>query len=425
VQRWQTIAIALVLLLTTALGAALTLTRRGATPADGGDGRIALTLGVGYDVQWITPLQELCDRFAERHPRVRATVVGIPGNFYDKVLVMMAGRTAPDLMWMGQGFGQFASRGAFLDVEDVFDFDPEDYYRQVVKCYRFDGRLKGFPFAGDLGFIVYNVDMFEAAGIDPPRDDWTLEEFRRTARSVTKRDADGNISCWGYLGILDAGAFGAFLLSDDMSRHRVDDPAWIDYFNLSLAMRDDDRSTPDQEAAQFGGTLTNRQQFMRGRAAMILDNSYNLPRLREGIDDFRWDIVAMPRGVRSSCIASTQGFAIWRHTPHSKESVQLLQFLVSPEAQRRLWDLGVPSHRPTARQYVRQIAAPPKRRNVILQSMEFLNPAPRHPRLYELKRAEDEAAERIFEKLVTPQAAMRQLSLELDKILNRRYVWEK
>ena len=207
-----------------------------------------------------------------------------------------------------------------------------------------------------------------------------------------------------------------------MSRHRVDEPAWLDYFNFTLAMRDQDKYMPDQAHTQYGGMLTDRQQFLRGRAAMILDNSYFLPQLRESSKDFRWDVVAMPRGVNSSCIASTQGFTIWKHTAHPKEAVELLKFLVSPEAQRLLWDLGVPSHRQTTRQYVQQLPAPPQRGNVILQSMEFLNPAPRHARLYELKRAQDDMAERILEHLVTPETGMRQLALELDKTLNRQYV---
>ena len=47
-----------------------------------------------------------------RNPDVLVELQGIPGSYYDKLLVMFAGRTAPDVMWMGKGMAQFASRGA-------------------------------------------------------------------------------------------------------------------------------------------------------------------------------------------------------------------------------------------------------------------------------------------------------------------------
>ena len=424
---WHTTALLAVIVLTTALGAVLTFTRRGAAPADG---RIELTLGSGFGVDWSKLFEELCDRFNRLHPDVHAKWAGYPGSYYDKMLVMMAGRTAPDVMWMGQGFAQFAARDAFLDVEDEFDFDPEDYYMQVVNCYRFGGRLQGFPYVGDFDLIVYNVDMFQDAGIDPPRDDWTMAEFRRIAKRLTKRDDQGHVVRWGFLGQLDPGAFGAFMLNPDMTQQQVDQPQWVDYFNFILALRFEDESMPAQAARQYGAMLTDSQQFTRGHAAMITQKVYDLPKYRQTLRDFRWDIVAMPQGVRPSCWASTQGYAIWKHTRHPKQAIELLKFLVSPQSQQLMVDLGVPSHRATARQHVQSLTAPPQRKNALLQSMEFLNPEPRHPRLSELVRARSEMTDEIFERWpksnrLTPKNGMQRLAATLEGILNRQYVLDK
>ena len=69
-------------------------------------------------------------------------------------------------MWMGKGMAQFASRDAFLEVEDEFRLPPGHYYESVLDCYRFNGRLMGFPLGADFAVIVYNLDLFEQAG--PP-----------------------------------------------------------------------------------------------------------------------------------------------------------------------------------------------------------------------------------------------------------------
>ena len=89
--------------------------------------------------------QDLVDEFNRRNPDLLVELQGIPGSYYDKLLVMFAGRTAPDVMWMGKGMAQFASRNAFLDVEDEFRIPPGHYYESVLDCYRFNGRLMGFP----------------------------------------------------------------------------------------------------------------------------------------------------------------------------------------------------------------------------------------------------------------------------------------
>ena len=408
-----------VILVTAVLGAALSATR---TSVGLDDQRVQLTLGVGYSVDWMKPFAELCDEFSRRHPHIEARVVGIPGNYYEKVLVMMAGRTAPDLMWMGQGFGLFASRDAFLDVENAFDIDEDEYYMQVVNCYRFDGRLRGFPYGGDSRLIIYNVDMFEQAGLDPPPDDWTVEQFRETARRLTRRGEDGRIICWGLIGQVHFGAFGAYRMNADMTQHQIRDQAWIDFFNFALAMKYEDRSTPIQGLPPVRAGVTDRQLFEQGKAAMIGVASYDLVQLRETIDDFRWDLAPFPRAVEAKCAASTQGYAIWKQTPHPKEATELLKFLVSPAGQEKLAHLALPVHRATTRRFIESLPAQPSRRDVLLQSMDMLDPAPRHPRLNELERAREDITPKVYARDLTPAEAMRQLAEQYDKILSRAYV---
>ena len=53
-------------------------------------------------------------KFEAEHPQIEVELLTVAGNYYDKVLLMIAGRNAPDLIWMGQGFVEFAERGALL-----------------------------------------------------------------------------------------------------------------------------------------------------------------------------------------------------------------------------------------------------------------------------------------------------------------------
>ncbi len=406
--------IAAVLAATVLLGVWLQSTRTLHSPADS---RIHLRLALRYTNLGMKKFQELCDDFNRQNPDVVVELLGIPGSYYDKLLVMFAGRTAPDVMWMGKGFAQFASRDAFLDVEDEFRASPNQYYEAVLDCYRFDGRLMGFPIGADFAVIVYNQDLFEQAGLPIPSDGWTLEDFRRTAKRLTIREGS-QIRQWGFYGEIDPGVFGAEYLSPDLSEERINRPEWLSYFDFHLKMMFEDGSMPSQLEIPGAGILTKRQAFYRGQAAMISDG-FHFQTLREAISDFRWDIAPAPLGVSRACASSTQGFAVSRHTRHRAAAVRLLKFLVAPETQRRMANFVVPSHRDSARLLIENLPSPPRNREVILKSMESLNPFPRHPKISELQQALGETRRLVLTREQSPAVGIRECGRQFQEILER------
>ena len=413
----NTILLSLLIAVTIALGVVLNLTRSKRLLAPD---KIHLTVAVGYSIKWMGRFQDLCDEFNAANPDVHARVIGVPGRYYDQVLVRMAGGTVPDLMWMGKDFPRFASRGAFLDVDDAFDFDPSEYYTIVVDQYRYGGRLCGAPYCGDFSVMVYNKDIFNEEGLAFPADDWTTADFRRLAKALTKRDAGDRTVRWGVRGDADQGAFGAFPLSEDKTESRLDTPQWLEYYEFILAMRQDDRSTPHATTRQFASDLTPQQSFLRGETAMFVASIYTLPDLRERSGDIDWDIVAMPRGVRPSASASTQGFAIYAKTKHPAEAVRLLKHMVAPAAQYAMRELGVPTHRATARRFIKNMPAPPANGEALLASMDFINPFPRVRRIKELQVAFGEANNEILAGRKPPAKAMQECHRKFQEILARK-----
>ena len=405
-----------VLAATLLLGVWLHSTRTLQAPADH---RVHLRLAALYTSQAMEDYQDLVDDFNRRNPDVLVELQGIPGSYYDKLLVMFAGRTTPDVMWMGKGMAQFASRDAFLDVEDEFRIPPGHYYESVLDCYRFNGRLMGFPLGADFAVIVYNLDLFEQAGLPPPAPDWTLEDFRQAARRLTVREG-GQVRQWGFYGEIDPGVFGAEVLSPDMSEERIDRPEWRSYLDFHLKLIFEDGSMPSRLEIPGAGILTRRQAFYRGQAAMISDG-FHFQTMREEISDFRWDIAPVPLGARRACASSTQGFAVSRHTPHPAEAVRLLKYLVAPESQRRMGGVLVPSHRESARRAIEDMPAPPHNREVILDSMETLNPFPRHPKINELQQALAETTRLVLTRQQSPEAGLRECARQFREILGRTH----
>ena len=86
-------------------------------PSESGD-KVRLVLAVSVNPKDRASYQAAVRDFRAAHPDIEVEVMEVAGDIYQKMLIMMAARNAPDLMWMGQGFSGMVDRGVFLDVTD-------------------------------------------------------------------------------------------------------------------------------------------------------------------------------------------------------------------------------------------------------------------------------------------------------------------
>ena len=92
-----------------------------------------------------------------------------------------------------------------------------------------DGKVYGVPALIDNLAIIYNKDLFDAAGVDYPTADWTWDDFRAAAKALT----DPAKKQFGF----------AFPASAD------EDTVW--HYDAMLWEAGGDILTPDNSAAAF------------------------------------------------------------------------------------------------------------------------------------------------------------------------------
>jgi len=91
--------------------------------------------------------------------------------------------------------GGFAARnvidaaGPRLEGSDAFK--REDFYEIPMKAFEYDGALQCIPQNASSLAVYYNVDAFKEAGIEPPGDSWTYDEFAAAAEKLTGKDRHG------------------------------------------------------------------------------------------------------------------------------------------------------------------------------------------------------------------------------------------
>jgi len=167
-------------------------------------------LGTGTNADQIEGQQAIVDDFNAEQDEIELILEVVENaQAYDVLATQIAAGNAPDIVGpMGirgrEGFG-----GAWLDLLPLIDaegYDLTDFDPALIEFYRVpeQGQL-GLPFAVFPSFTLYNIDLFDEAGIpyppaaygDPYIDwdgnerEWNMETIREVAMILTV-DSNGN-----------------------------------------------------------------------------------------------------------------------------------------------------------------------------------------------------------------------------------------
>jgi len=88
-------------------------------------------------------------------------------------------------------------------VTPVQKFVNEDKYTTdlepiVANYFTINKQLYSMPWNNSMPILYYNKDAFQAAGLDPNTPPQTLDEIRTMAQKLTKKDANGQTTQYGF-----------------------------------------------------------------------------------------------------------------------------------------------------------------------------------------------------------------------------------
>ncbi|HWC79148.1 MAG TPA: ABC transporter substrate-binding protein [Pseudonocardiaceae bacterium] len=180
------------------LGTALTAC--GSSSSDSGT---TITVSHGYTSAEATELQALATEWNTAHPDTKVNLAFNGGN--DSALQKtIAGFTAgnyPDVAYeYGSSATQLAKQPKLVDLTDKVNTPAvnwSDFYPSEQQAATVNGKIVGVPALVDNLSLVYNKDLFARAGIAPPTDNWTWQDFRAAAAKLT--DKATNTYGWAYV----------------------------------------------------------------------------------------------------------------------------------------------------------------------------------------------------------------------------------
>jgi multiple sugar transport system substrate-binding protein len=120
--------------------------------------------------------------------KIEPVVTGY-GDYHTKLLTMIAGGSAPDLMRISTQFlpDLVASKG-LVDIGKMardHNYDLSIYLKEGLDDCSWEGVLYGLPWGTAPVYALLNLTMFEEAGVSPPPYNWTVDDFVRVTKALT------------------------------------------------------------------------------------------------------------------------------------------------------------------------------------------------------------------------------------------------
>lgn len=356
--------------------------------------------------------QGLIDAYQQGHAGqlVELTMIPSQGDYRTRLTTDFAAGTPPDLMLLNyRRYGSFAANGVLEPLGSYLDRSPlisrEQFYQSPLNAFTWGGELTCIPQNVSSLVVYYNQELFDAAGLAYPGDDWTWDEFVDTAKALT-RDLDGD------------GATDQYGLGLEPSLIRAAPFVWQN----GGALVDDERAPtqlallnpPAQEALQWLVDLQlvhhvvpdrvaeaaedSESRFVAGRTAMFLNSRRGTPAYRE-IEAFTWDVAPLPRGKQTAGILHSDAYCMAAASERKEAAWAFVEYANSPEGQRIIAASGrtVPSLRAVAEStaFLDPDAAP-RRSAVFLNGLDTLRMLPVISTWEEIERVAGEEIERAF-----------------------------
>lgn len=299
----------------------------------------SITFSVFGDPAEFAAYENLVAVFHEVHPDIEVQLQHIPGqnNYRQRLAAAFSSGEPPDVMLLNyRRFGTFSAQEGleplthYLAKSEVIS--ESDFFQPVIESFYLEDELWCIPQNVSSLVVYYNKDLFDAAGIPYPTNEWTHDDFLAAARQLTQ-DTEGN----GTIDQYGAGIapnifrlapiiwqFGGQLV-DDLDhpiRLMLDSPESLAAFQWFVDLQVKEQVVPDAVAES---AESSESRFLNGRLAMYFNSRRGVPTYRT-ISNFDWNVAPLPRGEQSAGILHSDGYCMAQRTENKEAAWTFIEF---------------------------------------------------------------------------------------------------
>jgi len=396
----------------------------------------------GSRFQMITDARNM---FEDQNPDIRVKMLQLgggttfEGGFSDYIVPRFLTGTAPDLIYGAATF-IYSHKNYLLDMTDALaqaGYKEDDYYTVQRATHDEQGRIYGLPFNIFSSNWVYNVDLFQQAGVEPPSADWDWNELVEKARKLTD-PAKGQygLHVWnhweyGYFPLMYSN--GARFTNAEFTKTAFNTPDAAEALQwyIDLIYKDKLAPTPEVSTALMGGYVPD--VFATGKIGMA-------PRYgsTQGITQavggrFKYSLVIPPKSPKTGKRGAYKGMeplmAVAEVTKrgHLDAVLKFGMFLIGEEYQTHLSDpnnrvMTLVNKKVTRGQVGKYLEAPPENMKVVSEILDsdYVYDHPMFAKYGEFRQALWTPVDKAFLQEITAAEALAQAETACNQVLQSK-----
>lgn len=307
---------------------------------------VTLSMWVWDDAQ-VPATQAMIDEFHEANPNINVEITSIAGvtDYNTKMQSVIGTPDAPEIFWMNFNLAkEYIPMGFVQDltgnIEADETFDISKLNAGITENYTVDGKIYGIAKDTDSYAVYYNKALFDAAGVEYPSNDWTVEEFAETAKALTTDSVKGwanSTSDRVYYAFMYA--YGGNPYNEEGTAPAVNSPEAVEAMQILLDMTNNGYAFTGPELAEISANVA----FESDMCAMVIDGSWMISEFATALGD-NLGIAELPQGPvgRGSC-GHGIAYATTTSNEHPEETWKFLSYLGSDAAQEKQVEVVIPA----------------------------------------------------------------------------------
>lgn len=361
-------------------------------------------------------------RFNKRFPNVTIndnfTPVTTWSEYSNKITTQIAGGKAPDVIHIAiEGMRLLVSKDLLLPVDDLLNADPAgkdllgDIDPHLTDPMKVGGKFYVVPDSWNNMVIHYNTKLFEQAKIDPPKADWTWDDFLATAKKLTQGEGDSKV--WGFgIPYFNFGMTpwwltnSTYQLNADWTQSNLNDPKMLEAVTFVHDLVHVHKVSPDIKGTDNGALFPAGRMAMSGWGHWPIQGF-----LKANFKDFA--VQYWPRKTASTTVIGIGGFGIYKGSQNKEAAWEVIKELVSRETLQASADAGVaiPARRSVAES--KSFLAFPPNSEIFYGCLKDAKPVASPANFNELETIFMRHMDEIMTNAATPEAGLKAAHDEL------------
>ena len=282
-------------------------------------------------------LKPLLSEFEKQNPDIKVELLHIPQNYFQKIHLLFASNSAPDVIFINNYYLPFFANA---NVLEPYERDLKEFENKALDALKFENKQYAIPRDISVIVIFRNKNLFKNCNVKLTSDIGTMKDFLEISEKFKKCGVFG-ISFEEkpplfYLPYLMSEGGG--ILSDDAKTNILNSKNSQKGLKFYSDLRNKYYVAP---TASESANKTMAQMFLQGKMAMHLTGHWLVPKYLEEAS-FEWDTVTFPKGSSGSVVSlDASGWAISKSSKHKDEAKKLVDFLSSKDSIQKYTQSGL------------------------------------------------------------------------------------